>query len=185
MPRFADPGSLEYAVASQWKMTYESEKHQRNELEQQLRLARHNVVQDMDALKEQHRTELIRQELAHHQQEQLRLVQELRLRQGNPGGNMPLGGGGGGGPMMGGGGPMMGGGGFMEQPGGSGGGMGPGFHGGGEPGADMRNVSVECLVGYWGATSVKLVFGLSLQVYFRCLVCCSMYVACETFWPLL
>lgn len=88
-PRFADPNSIEFAVANQWKAAYESEKRQREELEQQLRQARNNVVQEMETLKEQHQTELIRQELAHHQQEQLRLVQELRMRQGNilpPGG---------------------------------------------------------------------------------------------------
>ena len=82
-PRFAEPGSVEYAVASQWKATYESEKHQREELEQQLRQSRNSVLHEMEGLKEQHQTELIRQELAHHQQEQLRLVQELRIRQGN------------------------------------------------------------------------------------------------------
>ena len=83
MPRFAEHGSLEYAVASQWKSTYESEKRQRDELEQQLRQSRNAVLQDVEALKDQHQTELIRQELAHHQQEQLRLVQELRMRQGS------------------------------------------------------------------------------------------------------
>lgn len=82
-PRFADPGSVEYAVASEWKSTYDTEKQQREDLEQQLRQARNTVLRAMETLKEQHQTELIRQELAHHQQEQLRLVQELRMRQVN------------------------------------------------------------------------------------------------------
>ena len=82
-PRFAHPNSLEHAVATQWKMAYDSEKRQRDELEQRLRQARNSLVNEMESIKEQHQTELLRQELAHHQQEQLRLVQQLRLRQGN------------------------------------------------------------------------------------------------------
>lgn len=82
-PRFAMPNSLEHAVATQWKMAYDSEKRQREELEQQLRQARNSLINEMESIKEQHQTELLRQELAHHQQEQLRLVQQLRMRQGN------------------------------------------------------------------------------------------------------
>ena len=81
-PRFADVGSVEFAVAEHWKAIFESEKCQREELEQQLGHARNSVLQGMESLEEQHQTKLIRQELAHHQQEQLRLVQELRMRQG-------------------------------------------------------------------------------------------------------
>lgn len=81
-PRFAAPNSLEHAVATQWKLAYESEKRQREELEQHLRQARNNLVNEMESIKEQHQTEMLRQELAHHQQEQLRLVQQLRMRQG-------------------------------------------------------------------------------------------------------
>lgn len=120
-PRFADPGTLEYAVASQWKSTYESEKRQRDALELELRHSRHSVVQDMESLREQHHTELIRQELAHHQQEQLRLVQELRMRQGSLGGM--------GGP-----------GGFMDQPGGGAPSFPPPILGGMDQ-QDSRNVS--------------------------------------------
>ena len=82
-PRFAQPNTLEFAVATQWKMAYDSEKRQREELEQHLRQSRNNLVHEMENIKEQHQTELIRQELAHHQQEQLRLVQQLRMRQGS------------------------------------------------------------------------------------------------------
>lgn len=81
-PRFAAPNSLEHAVATQWKLAYESEKRQRDELEHHLRQARNNLVNEMESIKEQHQTEMLRQELAHHQQEQLRLVQQLRMRQG-------------------------------------------------------------------------------------------------------
>lgn len=81
-PRFAVPNSVEHAVATQWKMAYVSEKRQREELEQHLRQARNNLVNEMENIREQHQTEMIRQELAHHQQEQLRLVQQLRRRQG-------------------------------------------------------------------------------------------------------
>lgn len=81
-PRFATLNSLEHAVATQWKMAYESEKRQRDELEQHLRQARNSLVNEMESIKEQHQTEMLRQELAHHQQEQLRLVQQLRMRQG-------------------------------------------------------------------------------------------------------
>ena len=93
-PRFASPSSLEHAVATQWKMAYESEKRQREELEQHLRQARNSLVNEMESIKEQHQTELLRQELAHHQQEQLRLVQQLRMRQGNLA-SLPSGAGGG------------------------------------------------------------------------------------------
>ena len=82
-PRFAVPSSVEHAVATQWKMAYEAEKRQREELEQHLRQARNSLVNEMENVREQHQTELLRQELAHHQQEQLRLVQQLRLRQGS------------------------------------------------------------------------------------------------------
>ncbi len=81
-PRFAAPNSLEHAVATQWKMAYDSEKRQREEMEQHLRQARNSLINEMEGIKEQHQTEMLRQELAHHQQEQLRLVQQLRLRQG-------------------------------------------------------------------------------------------------------
>lgn len=82
-PRFVVPNSLEHAVATQWKMAYDSEKRQREELEQHLRQGRNSLVNEMETIKEQHQTELLRQELAHHQQEQLRLVQQLRMRQGS------------------------------------------------------------------------------------------------------
>lgn len=84
-PRFAVPNSVEHAVATQWKMAFESEKRRREEVEQELRQARNNLVNEMENIREQHQTELLRQELAHHQQEQLRLVQQLRMRQGNLG----------------------------------------------------------------------------------------------------
>ena len=73
-------------------MAYDSEKRQRDELEQHLRQARSNLVREMENIKEQHQTELIRQELAHHQQEQLRLVRQLQKREGT---HLPGGGGGG------------------------------------------------------------------------------------------
>lgn len=71
-------------MATQWKVAFENEKRQREEMEQQFRQARNNLMHEMENVKEQHQTELLRQELAHHQQEQLRLVQQLRMRQGMP-----------------------------------------------------------------------------------------------------
>lgn len=82
-PRFAQPGTMEFAVASRWKQLYEEEKLQREELEQRLKQVRNSLQENMETLKEQYRTDQIRQELAHHQQEQMRLVEQLRQR-GDP-----------------------------------------------------------------------------------------------------
>lgn len=80
-PRFAQPGSLEYDVAGRWKAHYDSEKMQREELEQRLKEGRNLLQQDMHNIKEQHQTLLLRQEIARHQQEQLRLAEELRKQE--------------------------------------------------------------------------------------------------------
>ena len=60
-PRFAQPGSLEYDVAARWKTHYESEKMQREDLEQRLKEGRNQLQQDMHTIKEQHQTLLLRQ----------------------------------------------------------------------------------------------------------------------------
>ena len=79
-PRFAQPNSLEYAIAARWKQAYDDEKIQRDELEQRLKLNRNEIQNEMEMMKEHHRTELLRQELARHQQEGLRLAEQLRAR---------------------------------------------------------------------------------------------------------
>jgi len=60
-PRFAHPGTLEFEVASRWKAHYESERVQRDELEQNLKQARNALQTDMQNMKEQHQTMLLRQ----------------------------------------------------------------------------------------------------------------------------
>ena len=80
---------MEYNVATRWKQIYDEEKAQRDELEQRLGLTRDGLEGSMNNLKEQYRTDLIRQELAHHQQEQMRLVEQLRQRGDPLGGLLP------------------------------------------------------------------------------------------------
>lgn len=60
-PRFAQPGTLEYNVAARWKGHYEYEKSQREELEQQLKQTRNQLQSDMEHIKEEHQTMMIRQ----------------------------------------------------------------------------------------------------------------------------
>ena len=60
-PRFAHPGTLEFEVASRWKAHYESERVQREELEQNLKQARNALQSEMQNMKEQHQTMLLRQ----------------------------------------------------------------------------------------------------------------------------
>lgn len=79
-PRFAQFNTLEYAIASKWKQAYDDEKVQRDELEQRLKQNRNEIQNQMEVIKEQHRTDLLRQELARHQQEGLRLAEQLRQR---------------------------------------------------------------------------------------------------------
>ena len=79
-PRFAQPSSLEFAIAARWKQAYDDEKVQRDELEQRLKINRNNIQKDMELIKEQHRTNLLRQEFARHQEEGMRLAEQLRQR---------------------------------------------------------------------------------------------------------
>ena len=93
-PRFAQPSTLEYAIASKWQQAYEDEKMQRDELEQRLKQNRNEIQNQMEVIKEQHRTDLLRQEFARHQQEGMRLAEQLRQRGEalsgiNVGGGMP------------------------------------------------------------------------------------------------
>ena len=61
---------------------FEDEKAQRADLDERLRENRVEVRKQMANIKEQHKIELLRQELVHHQQEQLRLMQQLSEREG-------------------------------------------------------------------------------------------------------
>lgn len=79
-PRFAQPNSLEFAIAARWKQAYDEEKVQRDELEQRLKVARNDIQKEMEVIKEQHRTNLLRQEFARHQEEGMRLAEQLRRR---------------------------------------------------------------------------------------------------------
>lgn len=79
-PRFAQPSTLEFAIASRWKQAYDDEKVQRDEFEQRLKLNRNEIQKEMEVIKEQHRTELLRQEFARHQEAGLRLAEQLRQR---------------------------------------------------------------------------------------------------------
>lgn len=79
-PRFAQPNSLEYAIAARWKQAYDEEKVQRDELEQRLKVSRNDIQKEMEQIKESHRTNLLRQEFARHQEEGIRLAQQLRMR---------------------------------------------------------------------------------------------------------
>jgi len=60
-PRFAQPGTLEYEVASRWKAHYENERVQREELEQTLKQARNALQNELHTVKQQHQTMLLRQ----------------------------------------------------------------------------------------------------------------------------
>ena len=79
-PRFAQPSSLEFAIAARWKQAYDEEKVQRDELEQRLKVNRNDIQKEMEVIKEQHRTNLLRQEFARHQEEGMRLAEQLRRR---------------------------------------------------------------------------------------------------------
>lgn len=84
-PRFAQPNSLEFAIAARWKQAYDEEKVQKDELEQRLKVARNDIQKEMEVIKEQHRTNLLRQEFARHQEEGMRLAEQLRRRGENLG----------------------------------------------------------------------------------------------------
>lgn len=81
-PRFSSPHDVEFMMANRWKAVFEDEKTQRAELEERLRENRVEVRKQMANIKEQHKIERMRQELVHHQQEQLRLMQQLNEREG-------------------------------------------------------------------------------------------------------
>lgn len=60
-PRFPQPGSLEYEVAMRWKGFFEQEKAERNELEGKIKGMKSVIQKDMDTIKEQHQTLVLRQ----------------------------------------------------------------------------------------------------------------------------
>ena len=60
-PRFPQPGSLEYDVAMRWKQFFEQEKAERDELEEKIKGMKAAIQKDMDTIKEQHQTLMLRQ----------------------------------------------------------------------------------------------------------------------------
>lgn len=78
VPRFAEPGSLEHEIASRWAAFYDREKTLKDELEARLKEEKATVEKEIQQLVEQHQTLLLRQEIARHQQEQMRLAAALR-----------------------------------------------------------------------------------------------------------
>lgn len=101
LPRFPQPGSLEYDVAMRWKGFFDQEKAERAELEDKIKGMKSSIQKDMDTIKEQHQTLMLRQglvsggacyfpstctdmttltltEIARHQLEQRRLAERLR-----------------------------------------------------------------------------------------------------------
>ncbi len=86
-PRFANHGDVEFIIANRWKVVFDDEKAQRAELEARIKDNRAAVRDALSNVHEQHKTEMLRQELVHHQQQQMRLLQQLSEREG--GGLMP------------------------------------------------------------------------------------------------
>ena len=62
-PRFPQPGSLEYDVAMRWKAFFDQEKTERAELEEKIKAMKASIQKDMDTIKEQHQTLMLRQGL--------------------------------------------------------------------------------------------------------------------------
>ena len=60
-PRFPQMGSLEYDVAMRWKAFFEQEKTERNEMEERIKTMKGAIQKDMDTIKEQHQTIMLRQ----------------------------------------------------------------------------------------------------------------------------
>ncbi len=73
---------MEFIIGQRWLTAFEDERIQRNELERLISKNREEVKKSLMDVREQHQTELMRQELAHHQQEQMRLLMQLRDREG-------------------------------------------------------------------------------------------------------
>ena len=69
-------------IASRWKVVFEEEKVQREDLETRIKENRGAVREQMGDIRKQHETEMLRQELAHHQAQGLRLMQQLSEREG-------------------------------------------------------------------------------------------------------
>ncbi len=88
-PRFASPNDVEFAIAQRWLSVFDEEKAKRNELEIHIKENRGAVKDSIVNIREQHQTELMRQELVHHQQEQMRLLIQLRERDGGMPPSMP------------------------------------------------------------------------------------------------
>ena len=68
-------------IASRWKAVFDEERVQRDELETRIKENRAAVREQMGDIRKQHETELLRQELAHHQAQGLRLMQRLSERE--------------------------------------------------------------------------------------------------------
>jgi hypothetical protein len=61
-PRFPQPGSLEFDVAQRWKAFFDQERSERDKLEEKVRGMKSAIQNDMDTIKEQHQTLVLRQE---------------------------------------------------------------------------------------------------------------------------
>ena len=61
VPRFAEPGTIEYEVASRWAAFYDREKVLRDELEVRVKEEKANVEKEIQQILEQHQTLMIRQ----------------------------------------------------------------------------------------------------------------------------
>ena len=61
VPRFAEPGTIEYEVASRWAAFYDHEKTLKDEVEVRLKEEKANVEKEIQQLLEQHHTLMIRQ----------------------------------------------------------------------------------------------------------------------------
>ena len=65
-PRFPQPGSLEFDVAQRWKAFFDQEKNERDKLEEKIREMKSGIQTDMDTIKEQHQTLVLRQGMISH-----------------------------------------------------------------------------------------------------------------------
>ncbi|XP_033836860.1 paraspeckle component 1 isoform X1 [Periophthalmus magnuspinnatus] len=76
-PRFAQPGTFEFEYASRWRALEEMEKHQKEQVDKNIREAKEKLEQELEAAKHEHQLMLMRQDLMR-RQEELRRLEELR-----------------------------------------------------------------------------------------------------------
>ncbi|XP_036283050.1 non-POU domain-containing octamer-binding protein-like [Pipistrellus kuhlii] len=79
-PRFAQPGSFEYAYAMRWKALLEMEKRQQDQVDRNIREAREKLAMEMEAARQDHQVMLMRQDLMR-RQEELRRMEELHSQE--------------------------------------------------------------------------------------------------------